>query len=134
LSPGSDGAALSRADFAEAISAYTKQSVAAIGGLSKINVSSATGGQDAVALIDTAISDVAQSRDQISAYQSETLQALQTSVQPLPTIATSPTENTDFAQETAAFTQQNVLLQSGTQVLKVSQQTSQLVLSLLQGL
>ncbi len=41
---------------------------------------------------------------------------------------------TNFAAETANFTQQNVLLQSGTQVLKTAEQTSQLVLSLLQGL
>ena len=48
--------------------------------------------------------------------------------------ASASSGGVDYAAETANFTQQNVLLQSGAQVLKTAQQTSQLVLSLLQGL
>jgi flagellin len=108
VSTGTEGATFSPADFATAVRAYAKQATAAVGNLSQIDVSSATGANDAIAAIDTARGDVAQSRGQISAFETETLQAIQSGLQPQQTI--KPAVNADLARETANFTAQNRLL------------------------
>ena len=47
--------------------------------------------------------------------------------------AESTIRDTDFAEEIAEFTKQQVLVQAGTSVLSNANQSSQLVLSLLNG-
>jgi flagellin len=99
-----------------------------------LNMTPTTSGQ-VLQIIDKAISDVATSAGTLGAFQNNTLQAvaanLQTSLQNT-TAANSTIRDTNFAVETAAYTQNQVLVQAGTQVLKNSNQIPQLVLALLQ--
>ncbi len=107
------------------------------GSLAGIDVTKAGGASSAISVIDKAISQINNLTGQVGSFQSNVLQQssnnLNASLQNT-TSAYSTIDNTNFAAETANFTQQNVLLQSGAQVLKTSQGQSQLVLSLLQGL
>jgi len=75
------GGTFSPLDFAIAIRAYTRQSVAAVGQLSNIDVGSADDAKAAIAVIDSAITDVARSRGQVYALETQTLQALQSGLQ-----------------------------------------------------
>lgn len=103
--------------------------------LSQIDVRSQSGAQDTIKVIDQAISDITNLRGQLGAVQSNTLQAnannLRTTLENT-TSAESVIRDTDFAAETANYSKQNVLMQVGTQVLSNSNQTNQLVISLLQ--
>jgi flagellin len=81
------GGTFSPLDFAIAIRAYTKQSVAAIGQLSNIDVSSTDDAKAAIAVVESAITDVARSRGRVYGLETQTLQALQSGLQassPLP--------------------------------------------------
>lgn len=90
---------------------------------------------DILSLIDKAIGQVSTLAGALGAFQDNTLQAtaanLQISLQNT-TAANSTIRDTNFAQESATFAQSQVLVQAGTQVLKNSNQLSQLVLTLLQ--
>jgi flagellin len=104
--------------------------------LSAIDVRSQSGSQDAIKVIDQAINEITNQRGYLGAIQQQTLQSgadnLQTALQNT-TAAESVIRDTDFASETANFTKAQVLMQVGTTVLQNSNQTSQLVLSLLRG-
>jgi flagellin len=126
VSTGTDGATFSPVDFARAIRAYATQAIAAVGNLSNIDVSSVTGAKDAIAAIDTAKGDVAQSRGRISAFETETLQAIQSGLQSSPQTI-KPAVNADLARETSNFTAQNKLLQGDAN-------SAQAVLSVLRAL
>jgi hypothetical protein len=93
------GGTFSPLDFAIAIRAYTKQSVAAIGQLSNINVSSPDDAKAAIALVDSAITDVARSRGRVYGLETQTLQALQNGLQ-VPNAA-GTAASTGFAKEPA---------------------------------
>ena len=102
--------------------------------LNDITVTSATNAQDAIAVIDQAISDVTNMRGDLGAFQQNTLESttnnlrstLENSVN-----VESVIRDTDFAAEIANFTKQQVLVQAGTSTLASANQSSQLVLSLL---
>ncbi len=102
--------------------------------LSQIDVTSASRAQDSLAIIDSGIDDVTNLRGTLGAFQKNTLEAgtnnlratLENTVN-----AESIIRDTDFAEEIAEFTKQQVLTQAGTSVLSSANQTSQLVLSLL---
>ncbi len=104
--------------------------------LSQINISTNSGAQDAIKVIDAAISQVSNLRGKLGAFQANTLEAtannLQTTLENT-TSAEATIRDTNFAEETANFTKNQVLLQAGATVLNNANQTSQLVLSLLQG-
>lgn len=104
--------------------------------LSAIDVRSQSGAQDAIKVIDQAIADVTNLRGRLGAVQQQTLESgannLRTTLENT-TAAESVIRDTDFAVETANFTKYQVLMQVGTTVLQNSNQTSQLVLSLLRG-
>ncbi|MEI7687675.1 MAG: flagellin, partial [Planctomycetota bacterium] len=89
-----------------------------------------------IKVIDQAINEITNQRGYLGAIQQQTLQSgadnLQTALQNT-TAAESVIRDTDFASETANFTKAQVLMQVGTTVLQNSNQTSQLVLSLLRG-
>jgi flagellin len=93
------GGTFSPLDFAIAIRAYTKQSVAAIGQLSNIDVSSPDDAKAAIALVDSAITDVARSRGRVYGLETQTLQALQSGLQ-VPNAA-GTAASTGFAKEPA---------------------------------
>jgi flagellin len=105
--------------------------------LSQINIVSQSGAQDALKVIDQAISDISNLRGRLGAFQANTLESttadLQTTLENT-TSAESTIRDTDFAAETANYTKYQVLVQAGTSVLSNANQTSQLVLSLLQKL
>ncbi len=102
--------------------------------LSQIDVTSASRAQDSLAIIDSGIDDITNLRGTLGAFQKNTLEAgtnnlratLENTVN-----AESIIRDTDFAEEIAEFTKQQVLTQAGTSVLSSANQTSQLVLSLL---
>ncbi len=104
--------------------------------LNAVDVRSQSGAQDAIKVIDQAISDVTNLRGRLGAVQQQTLEAgannLRTTLENT-TAAESVIRDTDFAAETANFTKSQVLMQVGTTVLQNSNQTSQLILSLLRG-
>ena len=103
--------------------------------LAQINVMDPLNAANVLAIVDKAIGDVSSLAGTLGAFQNNTLQAtaanLQTSLQNT-TAANSTIRDTNFATETATYTQQQVLVQAGTQVLKNANQLPQLALSLLQ--
>jgi flagellin len=99
-------------------------------------VTTQAGAQDSLAIIDAAIAKVSTQRGDLGAFQSNTLEStaanLRTTLENT-TAAESVIRDTDFAAETANFSKSQVLMQVGTTVLQNSNQTAQLVLSLLRG-
>jgi flagellin len=107
-----------------------------IANLSQIDVTnSGQSSADILSVIDKAINDVSSLAGVLGAFQDNTLQAtaanLQTALQNT-TAANSTIRDTNFAQESATYAQDQVLVQAGTQVLKNANQLPQLVLALLQ--
>jgi len=104
--------------------------------LAAIDVTSTAGAQDSVAVIDQAIDDVTTLRSELGAFQANTLESgannlrmtLENTV-----AAESLIRDTDFADEIAEFTKQQILQQTSVAVLQNANQVPQLALSLLQG-
>jgi flagellin len=108
---------------------------AQFGNLRAIDVRSQSGAQDSIKIVDQAINDITTMRGRLGAFQQQTLEStannLRTTLENL-TAAESVIRDTDFAQETANFTKNQVLIQAGTTVLASANQTPQFVLALLQ--
>jgi flagellin len=105
--------------------------------LAGINVTTQAGAEAAVSVIDAASSTVANLDAQLGAVQTDTLSENQTNLQNTlvnTTSAESAIRDTNFASETANFSQDQVLMQVGATVLQGAQQTSQLILSLAKNL
>lgn len=103
--------------------------------LNVINVTTSSGAQDSLAVIDKAIGQISTQRSTLGAFQKNTLESTANNLRSTleNTIsAESVIRDTDFAAETAAFTKAQVLMQVGTVVLQNANATSQLVLGLLQ--
>lgn len=103
--------------------------------LSEINVTNASKAQDALAIIDSAVDDVSNLRGSLGAFQQNTLESTANNLKATlenTVNAESVIRDTDFAEEIAEFTKQQVLMQAGTSVLGNANQIPQLVLSLLQ--
>jgi flagellin len=104
--------------------------------LSKIDVTSSAGAQDAIKVVDSAISQVSNLRGTLGAFQANTLQAnaanLQTTLQNT-TAAESVITDTDFASEIANYTRLQTQVQAGATVLGNANQTTQLIAQLLRG-
>ena len=102
--------------------------------LSEIDVTTAEGSQDALGIIDAAISEVSNLRGTVGAFQGTTLEStannLRTTLENTVN-AESVIRDTDFAEEISNFTNSQVQVQAGTSVLSSANQTSQLILSLL---
>lgn len=104
--------------------------------LSEINVTNQARAQDAIDIIDAAVTDVTNLRGQLGAFQQNTLEATANNMRATlenTVNAESVIRDTDFAEEIANFTKQQVLMQAGTSVLGNANQIPQLVLSLLGG-
>jgi len=104
--------------------------------LSKIDVTSQNGAQDAIKVIDAAISQVSNLRGTLGAFQSNTLEsnARNLSATLENTVAAeSVIRDTDFASEIANFTRLQTQQQAGSTVLGNANQTTQLVAQLLRG-
>ena len=103
--------------------------------LNEIDISSASKSQDALAVIDAAINDIATQRGALGAFQQNTLAATTNNLRATlenTVAAESIIRDTDFAQEISNFTSSNVLVQAGTSVLGNANQLTQGILSLLQ--
>ncbi|MCA9033719.1 MAG: hypothetical protein KDA91_01255 [Planctomycetaceae bacterium] len=102
--------------------------------LSQIDVQTASGAQDSLAIIDKAINDITTLRGDLGAFQQNTLESTANNLRATlenTVNAESVIRDTDFASEIAAFTKNQVLVQAGTSVLGNANQIPQLVLSLL---
>ncbi len=104
--------------------------------LGEIDVRSAQGASDAIAVIDKAIDDISSIRSKLGAFQKNTLEAnlrnLQISRQNM-TASESQIRDVDMAQEMAEFVKNQILAQSGTAMLAQANRMPQSVLQLLGG-
>ncbi|MDW8242239.1 MAG: flagellin [Thermogemmata sp.] len=104
--------------------------------LSMINVTTQSGAQDAIRVIDKAISEIANLRGALGAFQANTLESnvnnLKTTLENTVN-AESIIRDTDFAQEIANFTKLQTQMQAGATVLGNANQLSQLIAGLLRG-
>ncbi len=104
--------------------------------LAAIDVTTAQGAQDALALIDQAIDEVSTIRGELGAFQKNTLEAnldnLRVAAENLQA-SESVIRDTDMAAEMATFTKYQIMMQAGTAMLAQANQMPQNLLKLLQG-
>ena len=104
--------------------------------LSKIDVTTTAGSQDAIKVVDAAISQVSNIRGRLGAFQANTLESnarnLSATLQNT-TAAESVIRDTDFASEIANYTRLSTQITAGSTVLANANQSSQLVAQLLRG-
>lgn len=105
----------------------------AFSSVSSVNLTSDTGAQSALDVIDAALSQINSSRGDLGAYQNRfesTIASLQTTTENL-SASRGRIRDADFAKETANLSRSQVLQQAGTAMLAQANQSSQGVLSLL---
>ena len=101
--------------------------------VNSIDISTATGAQDALGIINGAISNIDSQRAQLGAVQNRfenTISNLQ-NIAENSSAARSRIRDTDFAAETSELTKNQILQQAGTAILAQANQLPQAVLSLL---
>lgn len=106
------------------------------GGGAGTRVDSKVESQQAIGKLDTAITQVNEYRAYLGAIQNRfnsTISNLGVQIENLDT-ARSRIRDTDYAAETATFTQNSILQQAGTSVLSQANQQPQIALSLLQNM
>jgi len=104
--------------------------------LADIDVRNEQGAQDALAIIDQSLTEVATVRGNLGAFQKHTLESNLTSLQVAAenmTAAESTIRDTDMAQELATFTRNQIMTQSATAMLAQANAMPQHVLRLLNG-
>jgi flagellin len=102
--------------------------------VSAIDITSQTGANDALAVVDAAIASIDSIRSGLGAVQNRfesTIANLQNVAENV-SAARSRIQDADFAQETAALTKAQILQQAGTAILAQANQVPQGALSLLQ--
>jgi len=102
--------------------------------IATVDITSATGANDAILAVDAALSTIDNSRGNLGAIQNRfesTIANLQNVSENL-SAARSRILDADIAQETSNMTKQNILQQAGVSILAQANQTPQLALSLLQ--
>ncbi|MEZ4336587.1 MAG: flagellin [Sandaracinaceae bacterium] len=103
------------------------------GGLGSIDISTQTGAQAALSVIDQAIDDVSSRRADLGAVQNRlnvTISNLGSARENL-SAANSRIRDVDVASESAAMTRNNILMQAGVAVLAQANQAPSVALSLL---
>ena len=101
--------------------------------LAAVNISTITGAQNALSVLDDAITDVSAGRAEIGAVQnrlSSTIQNLATARENL-SAANSRIRDVDVASESARLTKNSILMQAGVSVLAQANQQPAMALSLL---
>ncbi|TAK89940.1 MAG: flagellin [Burkholderiaceae bacterium] len=104
-------------------------------GVSSLDLTTASGAQNALATIDSALATVNSSRAALGAYQNRftsAISSLQTTAENL-SASRSRIQDADFAAETAALTRAQVLQQAGTAMLAQANALPNNVLTLLRG-
>ncbi len=118
------------------LSAGTTAATTTIGaGVSSLDLTTASGAQSAISVIDSALATVNASRSQLGAIQnrfSATVSNLQNTSENL-SAARSRIRDADFASETAEMTRSQILQQAGTAMLAQANSLPNGVLSLLRG-
>ena len=112
---------------------YTAATATFGAGVSKIDITTASGAQNALATIDSALATVNSSRANLGAIQNRftsVVANLATTSENV-SAARSRIQDTDFAAETANMTRGQILQQAGTAMLAQANQLPQSVLSLL---
>lgn len=105
----------------------------AVSSLAGIDISTATGAQNALSVIDQAITDVSSRRADIGSVQNRlnvTVANLGSARENL-SAANSRIRDVDVASESAAMTRNNILMQAGVSVLAQANQAPQVALALL---
>ncbi|MCW8878764.1 MAG: flagellin [Kangiellaceae bacterium] len=103
--------------------------------VSDLDISTNTGAQNAIAVVDASIKQIDSNRADLGAVQnrlSSTISNLQSIVENV-AAARSRIRDTDYASETSELAKNQVLQQAGLSVLSQANASSQSVLSLLQG-
>jgi flagellin len=103
-------------------------------GVSSLNLTTRTGAEDAIAIVDAALANIDSARADLGAIQNRfesTIANLQ-NVSENMSAARSRIMDADFASETAAMTKAQVMQQAGTAMLAQANQLPQIALSLLQ--
>nr|MBN1164705.1 flagellin [Candidatus Krumholzibacteriota bacterium] len=103
--------------------------------LAEINVTNSADAQDSIEIIDRAIQQVSAKRGELGVFQKNTLESSTANLaiaEENLVAAESVIRDTDFAQEMAELTKNQILLQSGTAMLVQANQIPQVVLKLLQ--
>ena len=116
-------------DITEALSS----GVASLASVGSVDISSQSGAQDALAVIDSAIAKIDSQRADLGAVQNRfdnTIANLQ-NISENVSAARGRIQDTDFAAETANLSKNQVLQQAGTAILAQANQLPQAVLSLL---
>jgi flagellin len=104
--------------------------------LSKIDVTTQAGAQDAIRVVDSAISQVSTIRGRLGAFQSNTLESNSRNLSATlenTVAAESVIRDTDFAEEIANFTRLQTQVQAGSTVLGNANQLTQQIAQLLRG-
>ncbi len=110
-------------------------STVALTQLNSVDISTVDGSNDAIAVIDAALSQVSSQRATLGAYQNRfdsVVNSLSTSAENL-TNARSRILDADYASETASLTRSQILQQAGTAMLAQANSIPNSVLTLLQG-
>jgi flagellin len=108
--------------------------VGTLASVGSIDISTASGAQDALAIIDGAIAKIDSQRADLGGVQNRfdnTIANLQ-SISENVSAARGRIQDTDFAAETANLSKNQILQQAGTAILAQAKQLPQAVLSLLQ--
>ena len=128
------GDMIAMGELANMQAAHLGQSDSAPRGLRSIDLGSAQGSRDALAVFDKAMDQVNAQRGALGAVQNRfesTINNLQTTAESM-AASRSRIQDADFAQETANMTRGQMLQQAGTSLLAQANQLPQQVLSLLQ--
>ncbi|PKM93980.1 MAG: hypothetical protein CVU84_13835 [Firmicutes bacterium HGW-Firmicutes-1] len=103
-------------------------------GITKMNLSTSDGAQEAITIVDLAIQKISAVRSKLGAYQNRlehTINNLESASENM-TASFSRIQDADMAYEMANFTQQNIIAQAGTSMLAQANQRPQSLLQLLQ--
>ncbi|WP_283240704.1 flagellin, partial [Pseudoalteromonas sp. S979] len=103
--------------------------------VSEIDIRTQTGSQDALAIIDAAISQIDSQRADLGAIQNRFGHTISNLANISENVSSSRSriQDTDFATETAEMTKNQILQQAGTSILSQANQIPQAAISLLGG-
>ncbi|HCE7105632.1 TPA: B-type flagellin [Pseudomonas aeruginosa] len=117
----------------EASQVFGNASAAQKSSVASVDISTADGAQNAIAVVDNALAAIDAQRADLGAVQNRFKNTIDnlTNISENATNARSRIKDTDFAAETAALSKNQVLQQAGTAILAQANQLPQAVLSLL---
>jgi flagellin len=127
-----DGSSIAAAGLGS-VDGYTESTATAGAGVSSIDLSTASGSQDALTTLDSAINTITDSRAAMGAYQNRltaSIANLETTSMNL-SASRSRILDTDYAKETTNLAKSQIIQQAATAMLAQANQSGQSVLALL---